>query len=147
MSLGLDYFVFPAMTETVLNSCGGVDVIPLILDSGASCCISPCQEDFCPDYTVTDVKITDLTRSRGRAFLHGILRLSMARRLNLSFLLPGYHVPYALICLLSPPSFMSANYIGGGHGIQDESKIASTSTMVSFLMLLMDMSISQFFPL
>jgi len=54
-SSAFDGFVFPAMMETVLHSVSGVDTCPLIVDSGASCCISPCRRlhfllsQFCQD--------------------------------------------------------------------------------------------------
>ena len=61
LSSALDHFVFPAMMETVLNLIGGIDSFPLIVDSGASCCISPWHEDFGGDYSVSDVRIADLS--------------------------------------------------------------------------------------
>ena len=53
--------MFPAMMQIVLNSIGSVNYIPLIVDSGASCWISPCHEDFGNHYAASDVKITDLS--------------------------------------------------------------------------------------
>jgi hypothetical protein len=49
------------MMESVFNAVGGVSPIPLIVDSGASCCISPCRSNFGSDYSASDVKITDLS--------------------------------------------------------------------------------------
>ena len=61
LSSALDHFVFLAMMETVLNLISGVDSFPLIVDSGASCCISPCREGFGGGYSVSDVRITYLS--------------------------------------------------------------------------------------
>eukprot|EP00804_Cyclotella_cryptica_P024638 CCRYP_001657-RA/>CCRYP_001657-RA protein AED:0.40 eAED:-0.13 QI:0/0/0/0.5/0.66/0.5/4/0/842 len=61
VSSAMNGFVFPAMMETVLHSVGGFDTCPLIVDSGASCCISPCRGDFGSGYASSDVQITDLS--------------------------------------------------------------------------------------
>jgi hypothetical protein len=54
---------FPAFEEFALNITGPSDM-PLILDSGASCCISPCKDDFIEGtYRPSDVKIKDLSGS------------------------------------------------------------------------------------
>ena len=54
-----DLFVLPVMTETILNTIGGKREIPLIMDTGASCCISPCKDDFV-EFRESRVNITDL---------------------------------------------------------------------------------------
>ena len=38
--------LFPAMMESVFNSIGSLNEPPLVVDTGASCCISPCRSDF-----------------------------------------------------------------------------------------------------
>lgn len=51
---------FPAADESVFNSIGtGLDA-PLIVDSGASCCITPHREDF-TSYGTSKVKVKYLS--------------------------------------------------------------------------------------
>eukprot|EP00804_Cyclotella_cryptica_P013428 CCRYP_005167-RA/>CCRYP_005167-RA protein AED:0.30 eAED:0.34 QI:0/0/0/1/0/0/3/0/603 len=126
----VDYFMFPAMMETVLNAVGGASAIPLIVDSGASCCISPCRADFGPDYSTSDVKITDLSSTntvKGQGLL--TWRVLDIHGKEVEIQLPGYHVPSASVRLLSPQCLLSVDSIGGGHATQDASGIVFISTM------------------
>jgi hypothetical protein len=51
----------PAYKEFVMNV-AGPSTLPLILDSGALCCVSPCKEDFIKGtYRPSNVKIKDLS--------------------------------------------------------------------------------------
>ena len=119
----VDYFMFPAMMETVLNAVGGASAIPLIVDSGASCCISPCRADFGPDYSTSDVQITDLSSTntvKGKGLL--TWRVLDIHGKEVEIQLPGYHVPSASVRLLSPQCLLSVDSIGGGHATQDASR-------------------------
>jgi hypothetical protein len=68
-SLSLEYvpvcfqelMLFPAMMESVFNSIGSVAGPPLVVDTGALCCISPCRDDFIEYTTDSSVKIKDLS--------------------------------------------------------------------------------------
>jgi hypothetical protein len=123
VSSAVDGFVFPAMMETVLHSVGGFDTFPLIVDSGASCCISPCRSDFGPDYAPSDTQITDLS-STNKVCGKGLItwRVLDYNGREVEVKLPGYHVPSASVRLLSPQCLLAADSIGGGHGTQDASK-------------------------
>jgi hypothetical protein len=53
--------ILPAYKEFVMNI-AGPSTLPLILDLGASCCVSPCKEDFIKGtYRPSNVKIKDLS--------------------------------------------------------------------------------------
>ena len=112
VSSAIDGFVFPAMMET-----------PLIVDSSASCCISPCHGDFGSDYASSDVQITELS-STNKVCGKGLItwRVLNTNGKEVEIKLPGYHVPSALVRLLSPQCLLAAGSIGGGHGTPDESK-------------------------
>jgi len=108
---------FVSVMETVFNSIGAVDSIPLILDSGASCCISPCRDDFGSDYAISDVKITDLSSSntvKGKCLITWHVLDINGKEVELK--LPGYHVPSASAHLLSPQCLLLVESVGGGHG-------------------------------
>eukprot|EP00804_Cyclotella_cryptica_P021034 CCRYP_019780-RA/>CCRYP_019780-RA protein AED:0.55 eAED:0.47 QI:0/-1/0/1/-1/1/1/0/114 len=111
-------FVFPAMMETVLHSVGGFDTCPLIMDSGASCCISPCRGDFGSDYASSDIQITYLSSTNevcGKGLITWRVLDTNGREVEIK--LPGYHVPSALVRLLSPQCLLTDDSIGGGHGM------------------------------
>jgi hypothetical protein len=62
ISVSAGRWFFPAADESVFNSlCDGFDAL-LIVDSGASCCISPHREDFVT-YSDSKVKVKDLSGS------------------------------------------------------------------------------------
>eukprot|EP00804_Cyclotella_cryptica_P026596 CCRYP_014020-RA/>CCRYP_014020-RA protein AED:0.15 eAED:0.08 QI:0/0/0/0.75/0/0/4/0/791 len=123
LSSSIDHFTFPAMMESVFNPVGGMSTIPLIVDSGASCCISPCRSDFGSDYSASDVKITDLSSTnsvKGKGLI--TWRVLDIHSKEVEIQLPGYHVPSALVRLLSPQCLLSVDSVGGGHATQDTSK-------------------------
>lgn len=70
------------MKEMVLNSIGSVDTITLILDSSVFCCISPCQEDFVPDYAISDIMmdLSSIDKFKAEAILHSKFSTLMAKR-------------------------------------------------------------------
>jgi hypothetical protein len=102
----LDLTVLPAMTEWVLNSIGGPDTFPLIMDTGASCCVSPCKEDFI-EYHESKVRITDLSATN-RVAGEGLIRWKVLDSSgNVQIIeVKGYHVPNASVRLLSPQSII-----------------------------------------
>eukprot|EP00956_Cyclotella_meneghiniana_P039355 scaffold170279_cov72-Cyclotella_meneghiniana.AAC.2 len=76
---------FPAADESVFNSIGtGLDA-PLVVDSGASCCITPHREDFTSYGTKYTIK------------------------------LKAYHMPGASVRLLSPQSLYTSIKGSDGH--------------------------------
>ena len=89
--------------ETVLNSIAGIDSFPLIVDSGDSCCIRPCCEDFGGDYSISDVKITDRSSTNtvaGKGLITWRVLDVNGKQVELKLL--GYHVPSASVPLCSP---------------------------------------------
>jgi hypothetical protein len=74
----------------------------VIIDSGASVCISPHRSDFVT-YNKSNMKIKDLSSSNQVAG-EGILRWSIQDTHGASVVieLMGYHIPNAEVCLLSP---------------------------------------------
>jgi transposase InsO family protein len=95
-------FVLPAMTETVLNSIGGPSGIPLIMDTGASCCVSPCRDDFV-ELNSSETKITDLSSTNsvaGEGLIEWKVLDTMGRCQTIR--MKGYYVPKASVRLLSP---------------------------------------------
>jgi hypothetical protein len=91
-----------------------------MIDSGASVCITPHQSDFVT-YKTSKMKIKDLSSSNTVAG-EGLMRWKVedlaGRVVNLE--LPGYHVPGAEVCLLSPQVLLS---IFGGHTTQMAQKV------------------------
>jgi hypothetical protein len=83
----------------------------VIIDSGASVCITPHQSDFV-NYKVSQMKIRDLLSSNSVAG-EGIIRWSMQDEhsdlVNIELL--GYHIPNADVRLLSPQVLLKT--IGG----------------------------------
>jgi hypothetical protein len=92
----------------------------LNIDSGASVCITPHRSDFIMCKT-SDMNIKDLTSSNKVAG-EGLLRWKVEHRagriVNLD--LPGYHIPGAEVCLLSPQVILS---VFGGYTTQTTQKI------------------------
>jgi hypothetical protein len=74
----------------------------LIIDSGPSICITPHRLDFIT-YKMSGMKIKDLSSSNtvaGEGLLRWKVEDCAGRVVNLD--LPGYHIPGAEVCLLSP---------------------------------------------
>ncbi len=68
---------------------------PLIIDTGASVCITPHRSDF-TFYCDSKVKIKDLSKSntvKGEGFVRWKVRDANGKKVNLN--LPGYHMPEA----------------------------------------------------
>ncbi len=87
----------------------------LIIDSGASVCITPHRLDFIT-YKMSNIKIKDLSSSNtvaGEGLLRWKVEDCAGRIVNLD--LPGYHIPGAEVCLLSPQVILS---VFGGHTTQ-----------------------------
>ena len=76
--------------------------VPLIVDSGASVCVSPRREDFM-SYRPSKMHIKDLSSSN-KVQGEGMIRWSVldinGKTVHLD--LPGYHIPNAEVRLLSP---------------------------------------------
>jgi hypothetical protein len=94
----------------------GIDS-PLIVDSGASCCVSPHREDFIT-YHESKVKVKDLSGTNKVAG-EGMIRWKVldkdGREVELE--IKGYHMPKASVRLLSPQALFKS--IGGSKGNQD----------------------------
>ena len=85
--------------------------IPLIVDSGASVCITPRREDFIY-YRNSKVKIKDLSKTNevaGEGVVRWKVRDKTGKIVNID--LPGYHIPNAEVRLLSPQVLLST--VGG----------------------------------
>jgi len=88
-----------------------VDRIPLIIDSGASVCVTPCREDFTV-YRDSTVKIKDLSKTNTVAG-EGLIRWKVKDKTGKTVFidLPGYHIPKAEVRLLSPQVLLKT--VGG----------------------------------
>ncbi len=87
----------------------------LIIDPGASVCITPHRSDFIM-YKTSNMKIKDLSSSNkvaGEGLLRWKLEDRAGRVVNLD--LSGYHIPGAEVCLLSPQVIL---LVFGGHTTQ-----------------------------
>ena len=85
--------------------------VPLIVDSGASVCITPRREDFIY-YRNSKVKIKDLSKTNevaGEGVVRWKVRDKTGKIVNID--LPGYHIPNAEVRLLSPQVLLST--VGG----------------------------------
>ena len=85
--------------------------IPLIVDSGASVCITPRREDFI-FYRDSKVKIKDLSKTNtvaGEGMIRWKVKDVTGKIVNIE--LPGYHIPNAEVRLLSPQVLLST--VGG----------------------------------
>eukprot|EP00804_Cyclotella_cryptica_P018090 CCRYP_017614-RA/>CCRYP_017614-RA protein AED:0.43 eAED:0.20 QI:0/0/0/1/0/0/2/0/735 len=118
----LSEFCLPAIIESVFNTIAP-DGSPLIVDSRASCCISPHRNDFV-EYHPSSVRIKDvlgLNSVAGQGVVQWLVRDVNGRKCKL--LLPGYHVPQASVWLLSPQSLFRA--VGGeGHQTVDKFRLS-----------------------
>jgi hypothetical protein len=95
----------------------------LVVDSGASVCISPHKEDFV-DYGASNMKIKDLSSSNTVAG-EGIISWSL-QDINGSTVVvevKGYHIPHVDIRLLSPQVLLSTI---GGSSLQTTSGVELT---------------------
>jgi hypothetical protein len=112
--------LLPAYEEFVLNV-AGPSALPLIVDSGASCCVSPNREDFIEGtYRPSEVKIKDLSgvnKVAGKGMLRWSVQDKNGRVHDIE--IQGYHVPQASVRLLSPQSMIKKF---GGNGWFDEYK-------------------------
>lgn len=110
----------PAADESVFNSIGsGIDA-PLIVDSGASCCITPHKEDF-TSYVPSKVKVKDLS-GVNKVAGEGLISWKVVDRFGAEheLELKAYHMPGASVRLLSPQSVF--NTIKGSDGHQNALK-------------------------
>jgi hypothetical protein len=103
---GANLGLFPAVMESVFNSIGGLDGPPLVVDTGASCCITPCRSDFVEYTTKSSVKIKDLY-GLNKVAGEGLVRWFVLDRFGREHALEmrAYHIPHASVRLLSPQSF------------------------------------------
>ena len=76
--------------------------LALIVDSGASVCISPCREDYVT-YKLGKVKIKDFSKLN-KVCGEGLIRWSVCDKLDNSIVLKlsEYHIPNTGVCLLGP---------------------------------------------
>ena len=106
---------FPAADESVFNSIGtGLDA-PLVVDSGASCCITPHREDF-TSYGTSKVKVKDLSgvnRVAGEGTINWKVLDSYGAEYTIK--LKAYHMPGASVRLLSPQSLYTSIKGSDGH--------------------------------
>ena len=90
---------------------------PLIVDTGASCCITPHRHDFVEgSYTESEVKIKDLSglnKVAGRGLIRWKIRDRNGQVQTLE--IDGFHVPNASVRLMSPQSVFKT--LGGTGGI------------------------------
>jgi hypothetical protein len=88
---------------------------PLIVDTGASVCITPLRTDF-HTYHESTMQIKDLSSSNTVAG-EGLLRWNVVdvNGNSVTITLPGYHIPTAEVRLLSPQLLLSRN---GGYSHQ-----------------------------
>ena len=88
--------------ESVFNSLSQQNVMPLIVDSGASCCISPRRDDFVT-YGKSDMKIKDLS-GVNKVAGEGMIRWKVLDKYGREYeiQIKGYHIPQASVRLLSP---------------------------------------------
>eukprot|EP00804_Cyclotella_cryptica_P025647 CCRYP_002866-RA/>CCRYP_002866-RA protein AED:0.12 eAED:0.36 QI:0/0/0/1/0/0/2/0/437 len=130
--------------EMVLHSVGGFDTCLLIVDSEASCCISPCHGDFASDYASSDIQITNLS-STNKVCVKGLITWQVldTNGREVEIKLPGYHVPLASVCLLSPQCLLTADSIGAR---RMHLSTVSISTTILLLTHLTDGHIFRSFP-
>jgi hypothetical protein len=119
-----DLFVLPVMTESVLNTIGGKCDIPLIMDTGASCYISPRKEDFV-EFCESKVNITDLS-STNQVAGEGLIRWKVldANGAQHDILIKSCYIPRASIHLLSPQCLLQIDKTQQGYIRQDLDKFS-----------------------
>ena len=90
--------------------------IPLIIDTGASCCITPCKADFKPNsYRSSDIKVRDLSGENqviGQGTVLWTVKDTRGRKQVIE--LPALHIPTAKVRLLSPQVLKKLHNVGGG---------------------------------
>jgi hypothetical protein len=93
---------------------------PLIIDTGASVCISPVKSDF-KTYHSSNMRIKDLSSSNSVAG-EGLLHWNVVdiNKKQVTLILPGFHIPTAEVRLLSPQLLLTHS---GGYSHQTSSKI------------------------
>jgi hypothetical protein len=92
-----------ANTKTILNATKSRE-LPVVVDLGASCSITPCKEDFVCEF---DYSLTHIRGLNGTAEIngYGLVKwhiLDVETNAIGSVLTPAYYVPSAEIRLLSP---------------------------------------------
>ena len=97
-------FCFIQAIETAFNALGHSPEAPLIVDSGASCCITPNIDDFV-SYNPSKVKIKDLS-GVNKVAGEGMVRWKVTDRFGSEYSIEvkAYHIPKAAVRLLSPQS-------------------------------------------
>ena len=89
--------------------------IPLIVDTGASCCITPCKADFKPgSYSSTDIKVRDLSGENtviGQGIVLWTVKDTHGHKHVIE--LPCLHIPSAKVRLLSPQVLKKLHNVGG----------------------------------
>jgi hypothetical protein len=111
---------FPSFEESVFNSIGIGAESHLIVDTGASCCISPHREDFIT-YSESKVKIKDLSGLNtvtGEGMISWKVLDKDGEEVEIN--LRAYHMPKASVRLLSPQSLYKS--VPGSDGHQDAVK-------------------------
>ena len=102
---------------SVFQAVSNPDSTPLIVDTGASCCITPHRHDFVEgSYKESEVKIKDLSglnKVAGRGLIRWKVRDKLGQVQTLE--IDGFHVPKASVRLLSPQSVFKS--LGGTGGI------------------------------
>jgi hypothetical protein len=94
--------------------------IPLIVDSGASVCITPCKSDFIPNtYRESNMKVRDLSGENAVAG-EGLVRWAVLDSSGNTRVIEiaGIHIPTAGVRLLSPQVLRHTHGIGGS--IEDD---------------------------
>jgi hypothetical protein len=92
----------------------------LIVDSGASVCISPLRSDFIT-YKPSQIKINDLSSSnkvQGEGIIKWCVLDSSGQEISIE--VPGFHIPGVKVRLLSPQVLLhliGVNYVGTTSGI------------------------------
>eukprot|EP00804_Cyclotella_cryptica_P000828 CCRYP_001075-RA/>CCRYP_001075-RA protein AED:0.12 eAED:0.13 QI:0/0/0/1/0/0.25/4/0/1066 len=110
---------FPLLLESAFTSSPTITTPPLIVDTGASCCITPCRDDFV-SYAPNTAKICDLSGINtvvGEGLLCWRVLDHQGREHDIE--IKGYNIPNASVRLLSPQAMFQSL---GGHGEQDISK-------------------------
>ena len=99
---------FIQAVESAFNSLSKGKQPPLIIDSGASCCISPCREDFIT-YEDSKVRVKDLS-GVNRVAGEGMVEWKVLDRFGREFVIQikAYHMPKAVVRLLSPQCVFQA---------------------------------------
>jgi hypothetical protein len=105
---------------SVYNAVGGTNS-PLIVDTGASCCVTPHRDDFIDGtYQESNVQIKDLSGTNkvgGKGMIRWKIKDSAGRIQMIE--LEGFHMPKASVRLLSPQCIY---HKFGGEGKQDNHK-------------------------